>query len=208
MDLKIKKNLKKFIDYKNGFFIEAGGFDGLFQSNSLFYEQELNWKGILIEPNFQSYLKCLKNRPNSIVVNSALVDKEYSEKHSHVLIENNNGPMSRSFCNNFFNRYLRGNVAYTNTTTLTKLLNHFNINYIDLLSLDVEGNELNVLRGIDFDLINIKYISIEIWNWQKKNIFKFLKNNGFICVADLSEFNKVDFPTWPGNHNDYLFLRN
>ena len=41
--------LKKRI--KNGFFIEAGAYDGEIHSNTLFFELKQSWKGILIEPN-------------------------------------------------------------------------------------------------------------------------------------------------------------
>ena len=36
---------------KNGFFIEAGAYDGEIHSNTLFFELKQSWKGILIEPN-------------------------------------------------------------------------------------------------------------------------------------------------------------
>ena len=40
---------------------------------------------------------------------------------------------------------------------------------IDLLSLDVEGMELNVLQGIDFKKVYIKYILVETENFNKIN---------------------------------------
>ena len=36
---------------KNGFYIEAGAFDGELRSNSLFYELTYGWDGLLVEPN-------------------------------------------------------------------------------------------------------------------------------------------------------------
>ena len=62
------------IDIK-GTFLEAGAFDGIYQSNTLFLEK-YGWKGVLVEPSFENYLKCLINRPNTISVNSALVSLE------------------------------------------------------------------------------------------------------------------------------------
>ena len=73
MENKIQKNLKKFLNFKNGFFLEVGAYDGLLFSNTVDLEVNLNWRGILIEPHFNQYIKCVKNRPNSIVVNAALV---------------------------------------------------------------------------------------------------------------------------------------
>ena len=40
---------------KNGFFIEAGAFDGEHASNSLYYEIVHAWKGLLVEPNPDAY---------------------------------------------------------------------------------------------------------------------------------------------------------
>ena len=42
--------LLKYLNYENGFFIEAGANDGVVQSNTFYFEKELNWTGLLIEP--------------------------------------------------------------------------------------------------------------------------------------------------------------
>lgn len=39
----------------SGFFVEAGAWDGVYLSNSLFFEKERNWTGILVEPNKEAY---------------------------------------------------------------------------------------------------------------------------------------------------------
>ena len=50
-DLIFKGNLK------NGFFVEAGAFDFIIQSNSLHFELRHNWSGLLVEaiPNLLQY---------------------------------------------------------------------------------------------------------------------------------------------------------
>ena len=40
---------------KNGFYIEAGAFDGEHLSNSLYYEIVHDWNGLLVEPNPDAY---------------------------------------------------------------------------------------------------------------------------------------------------------
>jgi len=48
---------------RNGFIVEAGAFDGEIESNSLFFEINRNWTGILIEPIPSHFQKILaKNR--------------------------------------------------------------------------------------------------------------------------------------------------
>ena len=60
---------------RNGFFIEAGAFDGEISSNTLFFELKQNWTGLLVEPNpdiFQMLnlkVKCVHvyNKVNEII---------------------------------------------------------------------------------------------------------------------------------------------
>ena len=46
---------------KNGFFIEAGAYDGEIFSNTLFFELKQRWTGLLIEPNPDAF-KLLKKK--------------------------------------------------------------------------------------------------------------------------------------------------
>ena len=68
----LENALKEFLNFRNGFFIEVGAHDGIFQSNTLSLEKDLGWTGILIEPSISAYLDCVKNRPNSKCINTAL----------------------------------------------------------------------------------------------------------------------------------------
>ena len=62
---------------------------------------------------------------------------------------------------------------------------------IDILKIDVEGSELNVLKGCKKNIKNVKVILIEILhhdsikNYSKIDIFRFLKNNGFRLYSAL-----------------------
>ena len=42
-----------------------GALDGIKYSNTKFFEELLNWTGILIEPNPVMFNKLIKNRPNN-----------------------------------------------------------------------------------------------------------------------------------------------
>ena len=208
MELKIINNLKKYINYEGGFFVEAGANDGIFQSNTLFYERELGWKGLLIEPNFCNYLNCLKNRPNSINLNCALVSDEYCKKKQQIYLDQISSPMAKVYNQNFVNNFLNfKKKLYVNATSLNKIFSIFDLQQADLLSLDVEGFEMDVLKGINFEKIKIKYICIEVWDSKKELIFNFLRLNNYEMIADLSEFNLKDYPHWSGDHNDYLFKK-
>lgn len=63
IDKELRVLFPRFTTSRQGFFVEAGAFDGEFMSNSLYLEFELGWKGLLVEPQkelFQALLK--KNR--------------------------------------------------------------------------------------------------------------------------------------------------
>ena len=69
-DLFIFKNfINKIV--KDGIFIELGALDGIKYSNSKFFEDELGFTGILIEPT-KNYQKLIINRPNCINLNIAI----------------------------------------------------------------------------------------------------------------------------------------
>ena len=56
-------------------------------------------------------------------------------------------------------------------------------NVMDLLSLDVEGSELNVLNGFDFDKYRFKYVLIETRSFKK--IDKYLTQRNYRLIENM-----------------------
>jgi hypothetical protein len=63
-----------FKEKQNGKYIELGALDGVLYSNTKFFEDNLNWSGILIEPNLYQYIKLKANRPNNYLFNELISD--------------------------------------------------------------------------------------------------------------------------------------
>jgi len=188
---------------ENGYFIELGANNGLFQSNTAFLEKSRNWKGILIEPSVKGYEECKINRPNSICINCACVSNDYSKDFIYGDFINNH-PMAsvngeRLICNN---------LCQVKAITLEKILDENNCNNIDFLSLDTEGYELNILNGLNIDKYRPNYMLIEIYTKDYDDIINFLKNKNYKLLSNFSNYNKIDNPLWDGTHNDYLFVDN
>lgn len=211
--------LKKYLNFENGFFIEVGAHDGIFQSNTLNLEESLGWKGILIEPSLNAYLECIKNRPKSICINLALTSFEQYKKKEFVFGDFNSSPMSsvaanRSGFSKFenFKNYLSGitkkKLRPVSTAPLQLIIDKIGIDKVDFLSLDVEGFEYEVLKGVNFNKCRPKYILIEIREIQKKNIFDLMLSLNYTFLENISNFNKSDFPKWDGTHQDYFFKSN
>lgn len=205
MKIHFDKKLDNLFNKKNnGFFIELGAFDGIFQSNTYFFEKNRDWSGILIEPSHNMYQKCLINRPKSIVLNYACVSNKYLNKK--IKGDFNGKPISS------INSMRRKNnkLIEVNAITLTKILDKYKDKFknIDLLSLDTEGYELNILKGLNFQKYRPNYLLIEIYNKAFEKILNFLKSQNYKLICNFSNYNKKDNPGWDGTHNDYLFQDN
>lgn len=198
--LQVKLN-SLFNNKKGGFFIELGANDGLFQSNTAFLEKEMNWTGILIEPSFKGYESCIKNRTNSVCLNYACVSNEYVSPYIYGdFIENNamgsiNGERLHS-----------QNLTCVKAITLEKVLDEQKCGHIDFLSLDTEGYELNILKGLNLDKYRPDYMLIEIYSNEYASIANFLHDKNYKLLSNFTNYNIIDNPGWDGTHNDYLFV--
>lgn len=190
--------LIKIMNYKNGIFIEVGAFDGISQSNTKRLEEYHNWTGILIEPSENLFSKLCQNRPNSKCFQCALGSFEENNTYAY-------GDFGGHTMSSFIGR--RGEELKDTVLirSLQSILDECNLNHINFFSLDVEGYELNILKGIDFNKTKFDYLLIEIYASQFDEIKNFLSNKGYKLVKCLTNYNMVSNSGWDGTHNDYLF---
>jgi FkbM family methyltransferase len=164
--------LREFIPFNNGFFIEAGANDGVSQSNTLYFEKYCRWRGLLIEPIPELAALCRRNRPACIVENCALVPLGFplSEIKMHYcnlmsLVAGARGSEDADLAHIRTGMEVQaGIIPYSLNVLawpLSKILDKYDIKRIDMLSLDVEGYEVEALQGIDFFRHQPKYILVE-----------------------------------------------
>ncbi len=196
----LKEELQKYLPLeKNGIYIELGALDGVFQSNTKWLEDDYGWTGILIEPSPNGYEKVKQNRINNKIFNCACVSFDY--EGDKIKGDFNGKPMSSV---NGLRRNRQANITI-DAKTLQTIINETTFKNIDFLSLDVEGYEMEVLCGIDFNKQKIDFILIEVYEKDKNNIFDFMKNKNYTLIGNISNFTKETHPNWDGSHNDYLF---
>ena len=190
----IDKSLIDIINKRNGFYLEVGAYNGISESVSLRFEKELKWSGLLIEPNPLHFKYLKKNRSNNICLNFICLSKEYLKKKlyiknlnlmSHIVDDKNkiyfkDYPIER--INLLAKEANLGNFkSYEcKIEMLENIFEKFNINIIDLAIIDVEGSELELLKGINFEKIKINYFCIESYNFEKLNQFMINKNYEFL----------------------------
>ena len=190
----IDKSLIDIINKRNGFYLEVGAYNGISESVSLRFEKELKWSGLLIEPNPLHFKYLKKNRSNNICLNFICLSKEYLKKKlyiknlnlmSHIVDDKNkiyfkDYPIER--INLLAKQANLGNFkSYEcKIEMLENIFEKFNINIIDLAIIDVEGSELELLKGINFEKIKINYFCIESYNFEKLNQFMINKNYEFL----------------------------
>ena len=174
---------KTFFDgKKNRFFIEIGAHDGITGSNCYYFEKFLNWKGIAIEPSNIQFEKLKKNRKCKIF-NNAISD-EVKEVEFVEVVE---GLTQMSGINN--NSFKRNiDIISNNQSSKTKSLNLKTITFsdivpkdtdIDYLSIDIEGGEMSLIESINFDIVNIKVISVENNVPKEQNFKNFFEGKNF-----------------------------
>jgi len=167
---------------ENGYFIELGACDGIHYSNTLHFEQTLNWSGICIEPN-DHYFKELKKNRKCNVSNDLVSSRDGVEIDFSIC-----GPVSGIVDENIGPFTEKTNIVKKTTKTLDSILDRFNApKLIDYLSLDVEGQEYNILKTFPFEKYKFRCMSVEhnaphIGPLQQKRIRELLEENDYKYV--------------------------
>ncbi|KAK2154062.1 hypothetical protein LSH36_278g06043 [Paralvinella palmiformis] len=152
---------------KNGFFLEVGAGNGEDLSDTLFFERERDWSGLLVEANRELYTGIVHRRRKAYSINAcASVTKHavrsnfthagfvggltdhFDESHKRIMdLRPESLPRAVEMVEQCF--------------PLFSMLVAVNRTHIDYFSLDVEGSELDILKTIPFDKVVIDIITVE-----------------------------------------------
>lgn len=188
----VRKALK---DMKNGFFIECGALDGETRSNTLFMERYLDWTGLLIEADPLNFYDMLKKHrkahmsPSCLSITPFATVVRFEQNRNMGKISEKNEDVTKRYVD-------------VQCFPLYTYLLAMNRTTVDYFSLDVEGSELEVLKTIPFDKVNIRTLSVE-WTHVKEGkeeIKKYMEALGYYVFSEVTNENLLA--------NDWIFVKN
>jgi FkbM family methyltransferase len=163
-------------------------------SNSLFFEKFFKCQVLAIDPLEEFGEIWKKERPNSTFISTAV-----GSTIGSITLQ---VPLDTGFSNMFSS--VKGGVSKTpncvvrervvQCTTLANIFRDHNVKEVLMMSIDIEGFELDALRGIDFNSVTIKCICLEnnSLSWYGSNeIRKFLTSKNFIFIARIGYLDDV-----------------
>jgi FkbM family methyltransferase len=178
-----KKLVWKFFGQQRaGVFVEVGANDPVAGSQTWLLEQN-GWRGVLVEPQAALCEKLRAQRKNSQVFQVACSGPG-NEGEMDLLLAKHDGASTLQPQRDTHGTLFVG-TERVKVTTLDQVLQSAGVAQIDFLSLDVEGHEIEVMRGLDFEKFKPALILIED-GVRDLSKHRFLKARGYKIVKRTS----------------------
>eukprot|EP01025_Chloroclados_australasicus_P032460 TRINITY_DN32926_c0_g3_i2.p1 TRINITY_DN32926_c0_g3~~TRINITY_DN32926_c0_g3_i2.p1 ORF type:complete len:400 (-),score=42.37 TRINITY_DN32926_c0_g3_i2:368-1510(-) len=172
-----------------GVYVDVGAGDGIFNSMTLYFDKVLCWKGVALEPAQVEFPKLKANRPRALTLNAALCEESgqkifsditsdwkwtgwsgfqdtFSEKKRHEVekvLNGNDGWLVSEY-----------NVECVNGK---ELFQELGTKHIDLMVLQVEGHEIEALKGIPDDVL-IDVLVVDLHH-RPQQLIELLQGRGY-----------------------------
>lgn len=197
------KLLHEFFQKDEGFFVDVGASDGVKFSNTKFFE-DLGWDGICFEPNPRLYKELKENRKCHLY--DYAVGKENGEVTFYA---NQHGVVSTidEKLLPYFKKKIKkaGRKAEWKEVIvpIVRLDSILEEQEIDFISIDIEGRELDVLKGMDIKTNRPRIAIIETISlgYNHRDSVEFLEKHGYttafqlganaICCRDKKDADKL-----------------
>jgi FkbM family methyltransferase len=187
--------------------VVVGACDGLsFDIIGPHIKRNLHWKSFFLEPVRNIYLKLVLNfyhHPNAILINSAISDKNGIKSINTIKEDSYElGAIPSwalgisSFYDNEVTDSLKDHMTKEEVTTITtqKFLDDYNVPPIDILQIDVEGDDYFVFTEFWSRNVRPKIIKVEIKNCtkdQKKSIIDSLTSSNYSWYVDGDDISAI-----------------
>lgn len=180
-----------------GFFLDIGAHNGKTFSNTWFFEKSRDWNGICVEPIPEVFAELEKNR-DCIKVNGCISKEQGVQKFLRVTGELVDTEMLSGLVDNYDPRHLeridREIEQYgggkeeieVQCYNVNDLLKENNISVVDYVSIDTEGNELDILQSIDHKALKFLVFTVEN-NYADGRVKAFMKEQGYTFLKTIEQ---------------------
>jgi FkbM family methyltransferase len=186
---------------RGGTFLEIGAFDGETYSNTAMLERSYGWQGICVEPLPDAFAK-LSSARSCICVNAA-AGATGGNKLRFEAIDGYGAMLSgrtdtrptahdvRIGREQQQHQFARRTIE-VETVRAADLLATHGISTVDYVSIDVEGAELECLKGLFAPGLTVRCIGVEN-NYADQDVHRYLVGQGFVRLTTVGE----DDIYWP-----------
>jgi len=163
-----------FNNKRDGYFLDIGAGDGIGDNNTYYLEKQLEWKGLCIECGDKDFDACKSIRSATCIKTGIWSDNKVLFYNIGTHSINDKGIGSIVPC-----------------LTLSRLFSKYNVpSVIDYVSLDIEGSELEALKGWPWETHNAILFTVEHNLYlkndptMKNSLFNFLTEKGYERVVE------------------------
>lgn len=186
-------NLIEILKLNNPIYLDIGCNHPIIGNNTFLLYQK-GFKGVLVEPIPSMCDLIRKERPNDVVLNIGVGENEEIKK----LYEFNENVLS-TFCKSDAEeiardsngKYFIKNEYDVQLLNINKIIHENFINCPNIVSIDVEGLNLEIIKGFDFKSNRPEIFLIETLNFtidsnetRIDEIYKIMKENGYLLFVD------------------------
>jgi len=157
-----------------GFFVESGARDGENDSNTLSYELQDGWTGLLVEPDPEGFNAIAPKNRHAYAFNGCLSPNGRSET---LLFQTDHGQGLA---------HISDVGSYkVQSRSLQALMETIGRTTVDFWSLDIEGSESAVLHSTDFSKVEVGVLLIEMNKNGENNagIREVMQREGFVDIG-------------------------
>jgi FkbM family methyltransferase len=190
---------------RKGVFVDVGAYDGTKHSNSLFFERDMAWNGLCVEPLPSAYAG-LKVARRSINEQVCVADFEGEADFIEAETDSEERLLS-GLADRFDPRHIerldRANAVRTvrrlAVTRLDTLLERHNLFAIDYCSISTHGAELSILQDLDLERFRVSVFTIAN-EYNDPRLIELMRSKGYVFVTTIDHdqvFRRADFPNLP-----------
>ncbi|KAH3894693.1 uncharacterized protein LOC127867739 isoform X2 [Dreissena polymorpha] len=187
---------------EGGFYVECGALNGEKGSNTLFFEKVRKWNGLLVEADPSNYQALKSKHRKAFTVNACLSPQPYPAMVTFNKAFNRGRVVDNNEAKDWIHQQgISKDEVSVQCFPLYSLLLALNQLTVDFFSLDVEGDELRVLKTIPFDKVDIKMMTVEYVHQVGKDgdLKSFVEKKGYDNMLQMSR--------WDGGVNDVIFRK-